>query len=54
MIEDVERIIGTVGFPIAMCVLIIFTTNKKLDCLTKAIQELTNYMRGVNNGRRKS
>jgi len=52
LVENVERAIGTLGFPIAMCVYLVYRDNKKLEKLTEAIQELTQYIRGVNNGRR--
>ena len=39
--EQVVSIISSVGFPIAACIYLVFTTNKQLDNLTKAVNEMS-------------
>ena len=39
--EDVTGLIGTLGFPIAMCVFLLVERSKTTKQLTKAITELT-------------
>ena len=40
--EQVVSFISSVGFPIAACVYLVFTTNKQLENLTKAVNEMSN------------
>lgn len=42
--EDMEQaisIISSVGFPIAACIYLVFTTNKQLENLTRAVNEMS-------------
>ena len=39
--EQVVSIISSVGFPIAACIYLVFTTNKQLENLTKAVNEMS-------------
>jgi len=41
MMEDLVSIIGTVGFPIAVTLFLLFERSKTTKELTKAIQDLT-------------
>lgn len=38
---DIINVIGTVGFPIAVCVYLLYERNKTIKELTKAITNLT-------------
>ena len=40
--EQVVSLISSVGFPIAACIYLVFTTNKQLENLTKAVNEMSN------------
>ena len=39
--EQVVSIISSVGFPITACIYLVFTTNKQLENLTKAVNEMS-------------
>ena len=39
--EQVVSIISSVGFPISACIYLVFTTNKQLENLTKAVNEMS-------------
>ena len=39
--EQVVSIISSVRFPIAACIYLVFTTNKQLENLTKAVNEMS-------------
>ena len=39
--EQVVSIISSVGFPIVACIYLVFTTNKQLENLTKAVNEMS-------------
>ena len=39
--EQVISIISSVGFPIAACIYLVFTTNKQLENLTQAVNEMS-------------
>ena len=39
--EQVVSIISSVGFPIAACIYLVFTPNKQLENLTKAVNEMS-------------
>ena len=39
--EQVVSIISSVGFPIDACIYLVFTTNKQLENLTKAVNEMS-------------
>lgn len=39
--EQVVSIISSVGFPIAACIYLVFTTNKQLENLTQAVNEMS-------------
>lgn len=40
--EQVVSLISSVGFPIAACIYLVFTTNKQLEQLTSAVNEMSN------------
>ena len=39
--EQVVSIISSVGFPIPACIYLVFTTNKQLENLTQAVNEMS-------------
>ena len=39
--EQVISIISSVGFPITACIYLVFTTNKQLENLTQAVNEMS-------------
>ena len=42
--EDMEQVVSIIirfGFPIAACIYLVFTTNKQLENLTKAVNEMS-------------
>ena len=39
--EQVVSIISSVGFPITACIYLVFTTNKQLQNLTQAVNEMS-------------
>lgn len=39
--EQVVSIISSVGFPIAACIYLVFTTNKQIEQLTKAVNDMS-------------
>ena len=39
--DTIISLISSVGFPIAACIYLVFTTNKQIEQLTKAVNDMS-------------
>ncbi|MCM1989535.1 YvrJ family protein [Oceanirhabdus seepicola] len=47
MYEELSKIIGTLGFPIAMCIYLLVRFDKKIEILNQSILNLTRVITSV-------